>query len=192
MAFSAKTILIIAVLAVVGYFAYTKLYGGLDTKDVAQLIEMHREADGTRQGIIASRIKTLYNHEEHYGMMVQALNHAYFGTQALAVEVLTAKREREAMGKLFAILKDTSRHPEVTARAAKTFTVMRTKKKPALIKIIERLIELTDDSQPLKVRTAADSALRDLLDTGIVTFGDGVRIRWTEIWADRKPNFRAQ
>ncbi len=191
MAFSAKTILIIAVLAVASYFTYTKFYGGLDTKDVGQLMELHRAAEKTRQGIIANRIKTLYDHKEHYEMMILALNHADFNTQALAVEVLTAKRERKAMGKLFTILKDTERHPEVTARAAKTFTIMRTKKRPAIIKIVERLIELTDDSQPLNVRAAAHSALKDLLDTGIVKFGDGARTRWMEVWTDRKPTFRA-
>ena len=189
---SFKTVVVIAILATIGYFAYTKFYGGLDTEDIGELMEMHRTTGGTRQKLIVHRVEKLYKHDEHYGMMATALDHVHFRTQILAVQVLTTKHERDAMGKLFKMLNDSKRHPAVTVQVVKAFGVMRTKKTPALIKIVERLIELTDSSRPHEVRAAAHSVLKDLLDTGVVKFGTGMRTRWSEVWEDRKTTLKAR
>lgn len=192
MTFNFKTIVIIAVLITVGYFAYTKFYGGLDTEDIGELIEMHRAVGETKQKLIVDRVVKLYKHNEHYEMIVAALDHGDFNTQALAVQVLATKHERQAMPKFFKMLKDTKRHSAVTVQVVKAFNVVRTTKRPALIKIVERLIELTDSSQTHEVRAAAHAVLKDLLDTGVVKFGEGMRTRWAEVWEDRKTTFRVQ
>ena len=164
----------------------------IDTDDIGELIEMHREASALRQRKIVTRIVRLYKRNEHYETMLAALDDGYPETQALAVNVFMRKRERRAMPKLFRLLKDPARAPEVTEQVVRTFGVMRATKEAARIEIIDRIIELTDDKQPHRVRVAAHDVLKDMLETGIVKFGDGMRSRWDDVWKDRKATLRGQ
>lgn len=186
MSFNAKTIIVIVALIAVAYFAYTKFYGGMETEDIGKLIEMHRSAATMKQRVIVKRVIKLYTRQEHYDLLAAALDDDSSHTQALAVEVLAAKHERPALPKLFAMLKDPRRHPTVTEQVVNAFGVMRTEKGSAFIKVVDRLIELTDDAQPHNVRVAAHDLLKDLLKTGVVKFGDGMRSRWEDVWTDRK------
>jgi len=190
MTINLKTIIVIAAVIVVAYFVYANFFAEIKTDDIGELMEMHRAASPLRQRTIVKHVVKLYKRDEHYEMMLAALDDNDAETQALAVEVFTMKRERRAIPKLFKMLKDPSRASEVTERVVKAFGVMRTTKEADRIKIVDRFIELTDDGQPHRVRVAAHELLKDMLETGIVKFGDGMRSRWAEVWKDRKAALR--
>ena len=190
MTINLKTIIVVAAVIVVAYFVYANFFAEIKKDNIGELMEMHRAASPLRQRTIVKRAVKFYKRDEHYEIMLAALDDDCADTQALAVEVFTMKRERRAIPKLFKMLKDPSRAPEVIERLVKAFGVMRTTKEAARIKIIDRLIELTDDAQPHRARVAAHDLLKDMLETGIVKFGDGMRSRWEEVWKDRKAALR--
>jgi len=185
-----KTVLILAVLGVGGYFAYQTFLAETKVEDVAELIEMHRTAPELRRDRIARAVVRNYDRTRDYPRVLSALEHHSPVTQALAVRVLAAKWETGAAPKFRAMLANPATAPRVTVELAKALA--RFPPDNTTGDVVERLIELTDDAQPGEVRQAAHAALGKILrpPPRLIHFGDGVRTQWTEYWRNERRSFR--
>jgi hypothetical protein len=174
-----RNVVVGTALIVAGYCAYRSFGADLQTDDVRRLIRRHREAPPARQLILKRRILAVYQGSRDRPIVVQVLDSPSPISQALAVDVLAAKREREALPTLLEMLAEPER-PDLTkealASAMADFGARTT---------IPRLIELTDTREATPVRSAAHEALRTLTGAGAaIKFGDATRQHWTLWWRD--------
>ncbi|MFW6108712.1 MAG: HEAT repeat domain-containing protein [bacterium] len=174
-----KNVVVGTALITAGYCAYRSFGADLQTNDVRVLIRRHREAPPGRQLILKRRILALYQGSRHRSIVLDALDSPSPVSQALAVEVLAARHERDTLPRLLEMLCEPDR-PDLTkealARAMADFEARRG---------IPRLIELTDTREAIPVRTAAHESLRSLTGAGAaIKFGDATRQHWTLWWRD--------
>jgi hypothetical protein len=177
--FSFRNVALAAVVAVAGYYGYQSFFGDIQTRDVGQFLQRHRLASSLKREAIRRRILDVYEPKKDYSTLVDALDHRSSVTQTLAVHVLTKKIERRVADKFLEMIQDPSRSPEVQEQLAEAFRIFPRKK------AIPHLIQLTDESHPREVRSAAHKTLRELLHTGAqIKFGEATHQHWVEWWRD--------
>ena len=180
--FNAKNVIVGAVLVAGGYYGYRSFFADIETRDMPKLVRTFRDSQPARQLLIKQRILGLYQPSRDYDLFARELNSTSPITQALAVSVITAKGEGRAMPALLQMLRDPQRADIVKEEVARAFSVFRTKD------AIGRLIELTDTSEPLGVRSAAHNTLKALTGVGgEIKLGDATREHWSLWWRDH-PN----
>jgi len=180
-----RNVVIGTAFVVAGYCAYRGFAADIESQDIAVLMRRHREVSPARQLIIKRRILSVYQGGRDYERMVQSLDGPSPVSQALAIEVLTAKGEHKAVPKLVETLDDRERADIVKERLAEAMAKFRTRE------AVPRLIELTDISEQLAVRTAAHDALQALTGAGgALKFGDAAREHWALWWRDHHTSVR--
>jgi len=168
-------------LFVAAWYGYDTLFGDIGTRDVGKLMRAHRDAQGARQLIIKQRILAVYSSARDYPTVLRALDSASPVTQALAVEILAAERERRAVPTLLEALENPERPDIVKEQLAHAFASL------LVTEAIPRLIELTDIREAREVRAAAHSALRALTGVGgEIGLGDGTREMWSLWWRSHR------
>ena len=177
--FTVKNLIVGSALIAGAVYAYNSFYKDIDTKDMRKLIREHRSSSAARQHVIRTRARDLYRPDEHFGIVVEALDHTSPVTQAFAVDILAANPQAKALPKLLAMLNDTTRQPSVKAELARAFRVEQFWTKKA----IPRLIKLTDEKEDIEVRGAAHNTLQAISGTGArITLGVGTREKWNDWW----------
>ncbi len=176
-----RNVVVGTTLVVAGYYGYRGLVADIQTDDVARLFRSHRDAQPARQVIIKRHLLAVYQRRRDFRRVVHALDYPSPVSQALAVEVLASKCEREAVPRLLKMLHDARRDDLVKQELAGAMAVF---KSPDAV---PRLIELTDATEAPAVRSAAHDALRSLTGAGAsVKFGDATRQHWTLWWRDHR------
>jgi len=164
------------------YYGHRTLFADMNTRDMGKLIRSYRDAQPARQLLIKRRILDLYQPARDYETFLAALDSPSPVTQAFAVDVLAAKGEQRALPKLLEMLRDPDRTDIVKQELASACSRFPTKD------AVPRLIELTDLSEPLAVRSSAHSALRAITQCGgEMKLGEATREHWTLWWRDH-PN----
>jgi hypothetical protein len=176
---SIRNIVIIIVLAAAGWYAYQQYYGGLEGKDVGQLLALYPH-ETRKQAGIESRINSQYRPLKHYKIVAEALDAREPALRGLAVRVLTRNRAEQAVPKLRAMLSTPSTEHALRVDVAKAFQVFSTSKEA--LKAVPRLIELTAGREEPELRAAAHDSLLAILETNDVRYGDGMRERWQQYW----------
>jgi HEAT repeat protein len=181
MVLSTRNVLIGIAVVAAGYVAYRAFLGDTQSSDVAALIRTHRTAGAARQAVIRRRIHELYEPDRHRDVMIRALDHTSPVTQALGVEVLAHERDATALPRLLAMLDDHERDDAVKEALAGAAAAFRSRE------AVPRLIELTDRTESLPVRSAAHNALKTITGAGgTVKLSDGTRTHWELWWANQK------
>lgn len=171
-----RSVVVLGLVAGGAYYGYQLFFGGVEGSDLAKLMRDHRKAQPARQAVIKHRIMTLYDRAKDYDTVVRALDSASPTTQALAVEILTARVERRALPRLLEMLSDPARADAVKEALASAMGTLEARE------AIPRLVELTDKLEPSGVRQAAHHALVKLTGAGAqVKLGDNTREQWT-LW----------
>jgi hypothetical protein len=174
-------IAVLAAVGVAGYFGYRAFFGNIETKDVGELVRVHRESVAVKRPVVRGRVLELYDPATHCGLMVEALRHESPVTRALAVDVLAARAEEAALPQFLEMLNGTESENDVRRELAKAMGAFH--KNPQTLRAVNRLIEWTDDKEDHGVRVAAHDALVLILESGAqVKFGEGMRTRWKELW----------
>jgi len=183
--FSFRNVVVGTALVVAGYCAYRGFAADIESQDIGVLMRRHREASPARQLVIKRRILAVYQDDRDYERMVESLDGPSPVSQALAIEVLVAKGEHKAVPKLVETLDDRERADIVKERLAEAMARFRIRE------AIPRLIQLTDVSEQLAVRTAAHDALQALTGAGgAVKFSDAAREHWSLWWRDHHTSVR--
>ncbi len=173
---SFRSLVALALLCAGAYYCYELFFAEADEGDVSKLLVAHRRAEPARQAVIKHRLLVAYKPSDDYQTMFRALDSPSPTTQALAVEVLTAKVERRALPKLLEMLRDPARSELVREDLAITMGQL------AIREAVPRLVELTDKSEPQRVRAAAHEALVRITGAGAqVKLAGNTREQWT-IW----------
>jgi len=181
LAFTPKTVFIIALIAGAAWFGYATFLQDVQTDDVPELIRIHRDAVAAKKLIVKERILAVYDKAKDYQTLYEAIDDESSITQALAIRVLTAKGEEEALGKLVDTLLNGNRVPDVDAALAEAMGAFHDE--DAVVPTVPKLIEMTEDSRPHEMRKAAHDALVAILESGAqVKFGTGMAARWQELW----------
>ncbi len=171
-----KSVVVVAILIGVVAWVYTQFVAPLQSSDVAKLIRAHRGAEPARQAALKHRIMTVYKSAKDYATVKDALDSPSSTTQALAVEILAEKVERNAVPKLLDMLNDPDRAEPVRAALANAMGSL------AVREAIPRLVEMTDKAEPPGVRAAAHHALLKMTGAGAqVKLGESTREQWT-LW----------
>jgi len=182
---SFRNVAIGTALVVAGFYGYRGFVADIETDDVGHLIRSHRESQPARQMIIRRRILAVYQGQRDYKRVVRALDSPSPVSQALAVEVLTAKVQQKVLPRLLEMLDDPQRAGVVREELARAMVVF------SATEAVPRLIELTDTAEPHGVRTAAHAALQSLTGAGAaVKFGEAARQHWTLWWRDHRVSLR--
>lgn len=180
--FNVKTTVALAIVAAGGYYCYRTVFAGVGGRDIEALIRAHRRADAARQLLLKRRILSIYETSRDYPTVVNALDSPSATTEALAVEIVTAKAERRVAPKLLTMLEDPQRADSVKEALAKSAAAL------DLREAIPRLVELTDVAESPGVRAAAHNALVKLTGAGgQVKLSKATREHWTLWLKNRAP-----
>jgi len=181
MTFTPKTVFIAAVVVGAAYFGYTTFLSDLETDDVSELLRIHRDSSSAKKPLVKKRILAVYDTDKHYQLLYEAVDGESPTTQALAIEVLTAKSAEPALGKFIDTLTTKSRTPDVDRALAEAMGAFHANQ--AVVAACPTLIEMTDASVEHEVRKAAHDALVAILESGAqVKFGTGMKTRWDDLW----------
>lgn len=177
-----RNVVVGTALVVGAYYGHRALFADMNTRDLGRLIRSYRDAQPARQMLLKRRILEVYQPAHDYETLLAALDAPSPVTQALAVGVLAAKGEWRALPKLIEMLRDPDRTDIVKEELASAFSHFPTRD------AVPRLIELTDASESLGVRSAAHNTLRSITHAGgEMKLSEASRQHWTLWWRDH-PN----